>query len=115
MMLVMMLTFSWGAAHANDLANVVGMGTHTCAQFAKDYQSDPEVMEMMYFTWAQGLMSGINLLDAMHNYPQIDTSTMSVEAQMAHIRLYCNEHPLAFYTTAVDDLMGAMAPTATRK
>ena len=110
MLITALLTLSWTMARAHDQASIVGAGTHTCAQFGKDYQADPEGEEVSYFTWAQGLMSGYNAIASINDLPQVNTSAMSIKEQLAHIRLYCNEHPLAFYVTAVDDLMEAMMP-----
>ena len=37
------------------------IGTKTCGEFASDYRVSPREVETGYFTWAQGLMSGMNL------------------------------------------------------
>jgi hypothetical protein len=34
-----------------------GAGTTTCGQFASNYARDPELMESIYFAWAQGFMT----------------------------------------------------------
>ena len=36
-----------------------GGGAFTCSEFGKEYKEDPE-SEHMFFTWAQGFMSGLN-------------------------------------------------------
>ena len=39
-----------------------GLGMHSCSEFARSYAANPSVTEDLYFTWAQGFMSGLNLM-----------------------------------------------------
>jgi hypothetical protein len=50
-----------GPAGAGDGFEIMGLGSQTCATFAKAYQNAaiPEEMENVYFTWAQGYLSRI--------------------------------------------------------
>lgn len=35
-----------------------GAGIASCATFAEQYRSSPQVVELVYFAWAQGFMAG---------------------------------------------------------
>ena len=37
-----------------------GVGVATCTEFAEKYKADPNLAETIYFSWAQGFMSGWN-------------------------------------------------------
>ena len=52
---------------------IMGAGAQTCGQFAHDYAADPQ-RENLYFEWAQGLMSGLNLAAAYSAQKQTDLS-----------------------------------------
>jgi hypothetical protein len=53
----------------------------------------------------EGFMSGLNAA-ALEKYDGTsrDLSSISNEEQQQRLRLYCNEHPLAVYVSAVYDL-----------
>jgi hypothetical protein len=38
-----------------------GVGVTSCAEFARLYQGSPEYTELMFFSWGQGYMSGLNI------------------------------------------------------
>jgi hypothetical protein len=87
-----------------------GVGLRSCAEFAKDYSLVGERAEDVYFTWAQGFMSGLNL-DAVANrrpYRLINGNDMAT--QKIQIRSYCEAHPLVQYVAAVVDLYSRLPP-----
>lgn len=84
-----------------------GAGLKTCAEFANAYQTQPKLMENIFFTWAQGYMTGRNIWSDDRMF-QIDLSVWAPDTQKSHIRDYCDEHPLKLYIEAVDDLSGSM-------
>ena len=53
------LSYSTAAYPATDNIAVAGMGISECPQFLQHVRENPD-MENIYFTWAQGLMSGWN-------------------------------------------------------
>jgi hypothetical protein len=68
-----------------------------CA-FGSDYRKNPSEMENFYMTWAQGFMSGMNVI----SLPQYrDLAAMSLDEQKSALRTYCDQHPLADYGIAV--------------
>jgi hypothetical protein len=83
-----------------------GAGTQTCAQFANNYVINPETIENVYFSWAQGFMTGWNI--ASEESKTVDVATWSIDAQKAHIRHYCDANPLKEYVFAVVNLLMTM-------
>jgi len=79
---------------------VHGVGTSSCAEFAKMYQGDPEISERVFFSWAQGFMSGLNL-GAKANNKQMRDLAGIVDDQKRALRAYCANNPLKSYMDAV--------------
>ncbi len=102
------------AAFSSEHANGYGLGIDSCAVFAKKYTANPEVAESVYFTWAQGFMSGLNFVATANGsvYRVITGSDMTT--QKADIRSYCEAHPLTQYVGAVIDLYQSF-PTSQQK
>lgn len=92
------------ASAATDPKMEMGIGVQTCGQFAAAYRDDPHVAETIYFTWAQGFMSGQNVLVVLATGKTVDLSGMSMDALQASIRDYCDAHPLAMFDVAVENL-----------
>jgi hypothetical protein len=85
-----------------------GVGMRSCGEFARAYAANPAVAEDVYFTWAQGFMSGLNL-DAVENrrpYRVINGNDMA--SQKIEIRSYCDAHPLATYSQSVFALYSSL-------
>jgi hypothetical protein len=83
-----------------------GLGIKSCAEFARTYAANPEVTETLYFAWAEGFMSGINVkaLSEHLTARDIEGSDEKMAEYKSIIRSYCNAHPLATYSAAVVDL-----------
>ncbi len=77
-----------------------GHGLATCAQFAEDYKVSPELNETMYFTWAQGFMSGLNVASIREHGTYRDVAGVSIDALKSSFRSYCDQHPLSLYEEA---------------
>jgi hypothetical protein len=86
----------------------MGVGTRTCAEFAKDYQQTPTASEQFYFTWAQGFMSAHNSLVAGKQMANLNPPVYDLGTQMAHIRRFCDQRPLASYMEAVMELIDVL-------
>jgi hypothetical protein len=90
---------------ANAEMGAVGPGTGTCDNFTRFYLSSPKLAEGLYFSWAQGFLTGVNgIAIAKKDATDRDLSSIPVEQQEQHLRDYCNDHPLALYMQAVVDL-----------
>ena len=99
-----------GAASAEEKpAAVMGHGMATCAEFAKVYRESPtEKTEITFFVWAQGYMSGLNLVQYNLKKPRHDLNAWSISDQESHIRHFCEEKPLSEYLFAVLSLFNAL-------
>jgi hypothetical protein len=40
---------------------MMGAGSSTCADYTQEYRRDPDTANNLYFSWAQGFMSGQNV------------------------------------------------------
>jgi hypothetical protein len=87
-----------------------GVGTHSCAEFAKLYTSNPSVAEDIFFTWAQGFMSGLNASSWAETgtYRSIEGTPSEMVALKVHIRSYCDVHPLGQYVSAILDVYNSL-------
>ena len=85
-----------------------GVGAKTCGIFASNYLINPKLADDVYHSWAQGFMSGINYAKMEAAGNSRDLSAIPLDEQMARIKKYCNEHPLADYIDAVMDLYKAL-------
>jgi|SRR5580692_1442945 hypothetical protein len=82
----------------------MGAGTFSCAEFAKQYQKSPEHIDTTFFYWAQGYMSGMNVILVALKKPIHDLNAEPINAQQQTIRAFCNERPLATFLEAVQNL-----------
>jgi len=103
-LLLAFVTIIPNVVRADEAGQGYGVGMHSCAEFAKSYMANPTAAEDIYFTWAQGFMSGLNLSDAASGraYKAINGGDMAT--QKAYIRSYCDVHPLAQYVGAIVQL-----------
>ena len=76
-----------------------GAGTYTCAEFAQQYKESPQFVETLYFSWAQGFMTGQTLGARIKRDLGGD-----IETQKGILRKYCADNPLKSYGEAVVDL-----------
>lgn len=86
-----------------------GIGANSCAQVAKAYANDPDTVEVMAMSWAQGFMTATNISFASmgtHRYRDLGGD---VKGQWAHMREYCDAHPLVEFSEAVLDLYHTMS------
>lgn len=87
-----------------------GVGTYSCAEAARAIRGDHS-LELLYFSWAQGWMTGWNLAQMNANLPTVDLTALSLENQRAFIKAYCAEHSTGLYMDAVHKLYQAMKPS----
>lgn len=86
---------------------VQGIGATSCAQFAKAYQADPQGASDLYFAWAQGLMSGLNMANLAAKRPAKELG-VRVSDQEQQIKAYCADNPLRTYMDAILDLFKSL-------
>ena len=97
-------------AQAADEAAVSGIGAAKCSAFATAFKESPTLSEGVYFTWAQGYMSGMNtgLLMVKHSFRNL--TERSEAEQKNHLRAYCDKWPERPFVDAVLNLYGTMLP-----
>jgi hypothetical protein len=83
-----------------------GIGIHSCAEFAKLYAANPKVTENVYYAWAEGFISGLNMSAIANNlsYRTPEPGGDNMRYYMLYIRSYCDSHPLSPYYGAVTTL-----------
>jgi hypothetical protein len=82
-----------------------GSGTMACAEVTGAIQQHPED-ENLFFSWAQGFMSGLNTDLLKHG--ETDPNGLPLEAQKQFVKSYCKEHPRSPYFEAVFKLFDKM-------
>jgi hypothetical protein len=96
------------AAHSSIAAQKAawsGAGTMSCREIADALQQHPED-ENLFFSWAQGFMSGLNT-DLLKR-GETDLNSLPLEAQKQFVRSFCKDHPRAPYFEAVFKLFDKM-------
>jgi hypothetical protein len=96
------------AAFAEPAAGL-GVGTYTCAEAARAVRNDKE-LDLIYFSWAQGWMTGWNLAQMNAELPTVDLNARSLPDQRAFIKSYCASHGDGLYMDAVHQLYLSMKP-----
>jgi hypothetical protein len=86
-----------------DEAALKGFGSGTCADYANAARLDQTEADLMFFTWAQGYLSGVNMERLLKRQPVLNLSDDHYQnaAQLTFLHAYCNQHPLAPFMTAV--------------
>lgn len=87
----------------DDKAVFMGAGAVSCGEFAESFRRSTN-SETLFFTWAQGYMSGLNLALKTAGKPIRDLRAREANIQKQTIRSYCNSHPLDVYMSAVNAL-----------
>lgn len=86
-----------------------GVGVTSCAEFARLYQVAPENTELVFFSWGQGYMSGLNISAMGQGFMARDLAGDQGQ-QKQEIRRYCANNPLKNYMDAVFDLYAKRPP-----
>ena len=92
---------------------VLGIGGNTCAQFASDYLEAPDAWELLYYSWAGGFLTGLDLgvAAATGSSNSSQLASISLDDQLQYLRRYCAENPDAIYRDAVYSLYLTAEPT----
>jgi hypothetical protein len=117
--LAMVLAASPANAQNNSLVSsgFAGAGVKTCAEFLRDYDPEAEIRSiavLLYLSWAQGLMSGLNVGYDAANKPMKDLREWSFLGQVTHLETFCNNNPSKPYAEAVYDLFNSLPTLAER-
>lgn len=98
---ILLAAAALGSASPPDDFSAQGAGTKSCADFASLYRTDPQMSEDFYFSWAQGMMSGMNTQKLIEHKKTVNLNSYSISDQKMMIRSYCDAHPLWSYFEAV--------------
>ena len=90
-------------AEAAELGQSIGVGEDLCGQFSKAYAANPARTEDIYWSWAMGMMSGLNFASVANSNVLRDL-TGDQDIFRRATRSYCDRHPLTTYSGAVLDL-----------
>jgi hypothetical protein len=95
-----------GATSISQAAEIAaqGAGILTCRQFANMYRGHPELAENVFFTWAQGFMTGVNYAKIAAHGKSANLGAMTTAKQKSYIRSYCDSHPSELFLRAVTNL-----------
>jgi hypothetical protein len=102
-----LLPCSTAAYPATNNIAVSGMGAASCAEFLQQVRENPD-MENIYFTWAQGLMSGWNTRGLADKRTILNLALITPDQQQAQVREFCETYPDGSYLGAVYDLIQAL-------
>lgn len=78
--------------------------------YEPDLTSNPD---SPFISWAQGFVSGVNLIKLQDEQKLFDLGAISVDEQWAHLVTYCRNNPTKVIGLAVDDLMMRKLPEKT--
>jgi len=82
--------------------DAMGVGINaTCAQFAQDYRKAPDEMETVYYSWAQGFMSGMNFVARAYRGQTRDLGSIPLPQQMQDLLTFCSGNPIEPYELGV--------------
>ena len=104
-------TAIWGLcvfeAVASDVAENMGVGLVSCAEFAKQYRANTDT-EYVFFHWAQGFMSGINDALASTGHEIRVLNSISTDRQKQILRAFCASNPLLPYRDGINAVLNEM-------
>jgi hypothetical protein len=101
---VLFLISSSGVSAAAPVNDAAGLGLSTCAVFGKEYGTNPEYAEAMWFSWLQGYLSGLNSALKTIGSQRRNLDGMTSDGKKQYLRRFCNEHPLDYYITGAKRL-----------
>ncbi len=90
-----------------------GAGTAKCSDFLKFYTSGSNTDVLVFLSWAQGYMSGLNAADMRYGGHGRDLSSISTEDEQQFLRDYCAEHTGDDIASASINLYKQMRPPRT--
>lgn len=85
----------------------IGIGNTSCAQFADLYRDTPGETETIFYSWAMGVMSGLNV-SLREERANLMPHNFAADAQKGYIRRYCDERPSDLYVDAVLELYATL-------
>ena len=84
-----------------------GIGNTPCDEFARLYEETPGETEAVFYSWAMGVMSGLNVSLA-EQRANLMPHNFDADAQKRYIRRHCDQRPSDLYVDAVFELYAAL-------
>jgi hypothetical protein len=100
-----LLALTDNAGAASDIYN---LGKSTCGKYLEQNRVNAQHADDMFFSWANGYLSGMNEAIASTGQPRHDLGATSAESKAKFIQDYCKEHPLGDYLNSVLALMRSL-------
>jgi len=100
-------------AHAEQFS-AMGYGLQSCAKYGEAYKQRPDEADTVYFAWALGFMSGLNLGVMSKKAAPKNLAATTQDEQRRFLRQWCDIHPTANYGDGVVELLRSL-PEATGK
>jgi hypothetical protein len=85
----------------------IGIGNTSCAQFADLYRDAPGETDSVFYSWAMGVMSGLNV-SLREERANLMPHNFGADAQKGYIRGFCDERPSDLYVDAVLELYATL-------
>ncbi len=85
----------------------IGIGNASCAQFSELYRDTPGETEAVFYSWAMGVMSGLNV-SLREERANLMPHNFGADAQKGYIRRFCEERPADLYVDAVFELYATL-------
>lgn len=103
---VLLFLLVWSGPAGTQTA-ITGPGANSCDLFMQFHAQDPKARELLFFAWAQGFMSGMNVVALRLKGEVIDLQPEAYDAdrQMIFLRNFCFLHRGEAYAEAVFELM----------
>jgi len=87
----------------------LGAGSYTCAKYGKMYQENPELVEGIFTSWAQGYMTGKNVLWLQAKLPIRNLKTFSIK----EVNTICSREPLKEFWIVVEKVYNDLPASKT--
>ena len=85
----------------------IGIGNTSCAQFTDLYGDAPGETDSVFYSWAMGVMSGLNV-SLREERANLMPHNFGADAQKGYIRHFCDERPSDLYVDAVLELYATL-------
>lgn len=85
----------------------IGIGNTSCAQFTDLYGDAPGETDAVFYSWAMGVMSGLNV-SLREERANLMPHNFGADAQKGYLRHFCDERPSDLFVDAVLELYATL-------
>ena len=111
------LLLVWDKAYAEEKADMLGFGSTSCSEFAKEYRRNPVAIENWYYVWYTGFVTGMNTALSIVDRGELkrNVAAKSMDIARRELRQYCNDNPLSDFAHAALHVMSGMTAYEDKK